>query len=532
MKALSERLGWAAGGVAALVAVATTVLWTGLNHDVHYVLGVLRVAELPPSAVFVHRPLAARLFMAALSPLGSDALIRLAALVLVALVAWWLRTALRRPEATMIAAAVGLALALAPNWDFLQPEWIGSLLATAAVAGALWPRKLWFSALLGGFLLALTVLVKYTTLPAALLAIGVVLVADRRRALAMTVAAIPLGGALFGLAVLVEPREWRWLGEFSTLNGASPLGGAPLDFTDLWRTVGNEALLAPLFALLPVSALVLFRVVRGWWPVLLALGIAGVFGATMLQAQWFQYHLDALLPLAAGLWALAIARWYTEYGRPPWTLVLVTAVLAVGLPVVDAKSQAFRIAYATQVYWVLAVALVLALVVAAIEPARGGRPLFFVPALAAVAALAVPIWPSSPYSFDFGWSESTNADRVRFADQMTAQAAEVHAVIGADTPVLYLTFGDVNYFLGNPTPCRYPSPTFLQRGMRIPDVRTVVSYGENAECLADPAPRYLVVDPSWFDLGMLEPDLATRIRQTYDCDNAIRADPLVICPRR
>ncbi|TNC27452.1 hypothetical protein FG385_10350 [Amycolatopsis alkalitolerans] len=518
--------------MAALVAVATTVLWTGLNHDVHYVLGCLRVAELPASAVFVHRPLGDRLFMAALSPLGSDALIRLGALVLLAGVVWWLRTALRRPEATLVATATGLALALAPNWDFLQPEWIASLLATAAVAGALWPRRLWFSALLGGFFAALAVLVKYTTLPAALIAIGVVLVLDRRRAFAMAAAAVPLGGALFALAVAIEPREWRWLHEFSVLNGASPLGGAPMDFTDLWRTVANEAVQAPLLALAPVSVVVIFRVVRGWWPVLPALGAAAVFAATLVQAQWFQYHLDALLPLSAGLWGFAVARWYSAFGRPPWALVLATAALAVAEPLAAAKSHSWRVSHAVTVYWVLIAVVALAVVAAALEPVRGGRPLFAVPVLVAVAALAVPVWPSSPYSFDFGWSDSTNADRVRAFTTTTAEMAGVRDAIGADTPVLYLTFGDVDYYLGNPTPCRYPSPVFLQRGMRLPEVRTLRSYAENAACLADPTPRYLVVAPAWFDLKALEPGLAGEISRSYDCERAITTDTLVVCPRR
>jgi hypothetical protein len=526
------RFGWTAGCAVAAVPVVTTVLWTGLNHDVHYVLGCLRVAELPASAVFVHRPLAYRLLMATISPLGPDALIRLAALILVLFVAWWLRSALRRPEATMVAAAVGLALALAPNWDFLQPEWVAALLATAAVAGALWPRRLWLSALLGGLFLALTVLVKYTTLPAALLAIGVVFVVDRRRALAMSAAAVPLGAALFGLAVVVEPREWRWLGEFSQLNGRSPLTGGAVDFTDLWRTVANEALQAPLFALLPVSALVLFRVVRSRWPVLLLVGVAGVLAMTLLQAQWFQYHLAALLPLAAGLWAFAVARWYREFGRPPWTLVLVTAALAVAQPLVAAHPESWRVSHRAMAYLVLGGVVVLAMVIVALEPGRGGRPLFLVPVLVAVAALAVPVWPSSPYSFDFISADTTNADRARTLEQMSTQLARVHAEIGADTPVLYLTFGDVDYFLGNPTPCRYPSPVFLQRSADLPNLRELASYAENAACLTDPAPRYLVLAPAWFTIDAIEPALAARIRQTYDCTNAIRTDSVEVCPRR
>lgn len=523
---------WLVGGLLAAVPIAVTVCWTGINHDIRFVLGSLRTSELDAVGVFVHRPLAYRLFLAPATFVPSEAVIRLAALVLVALVALWLRAALRRPEATLVAAAVGLALALAPNWDFLQPEWLAAVLGTAAVAGGLWPQRRWLSALLGGLGVALAVLVKYTTAPTALLAIGVVLLADRRRALAMTVAAAPIGAALFGLAVLAEPREWRWFHEFSVLNGASPLNGGKLDFVDLGRTVVNEALQNPLFALLPVSVVVLLRLHRGWWVLLLVLGVLAVCTTTLLQAQWFQYHLTPLLPLAAGVWALAIARWCATHGHPPWTLVGVTAVLAVAEPLAAARPETWRTAQQVPVYWALAVVVLLACLVAAVEPVRGGRGLFAVPVLVAVAALAVQTWPSSPYSFDFGSADTRNSDRVDRTNRLTTQLAGVRDRIGADTEVLYLAFGDIAYFLGNPTPCRYPSPTFLQRSTYLAGVRELASYAENAACLTDPRVRYLVRAPDWFVVDGLEPRLAQAIRDTYDCSAPLRTDDVEVCPRR
>ncbi|GHF59315.1 hypothetical protein FHX82_000441 [Amycolatopsis bartoniae] len=527
-----SRVAWLAGGLLAAIPVAVTLFWTGLNHDVRFVLGCLRTSDVGPAGVFVHRPLAYRLVLAPTNLVSSETLIRLGALVIVALVALWLRAALRRPESSLVAAAVGLALALSPNWDFLQPEWMAGVFATAAVAASLWPKRLWVGAVLGGLGLALAVLVKYTTAPTALLAIGVVLLVDRRRALWTTVAAVPIGLGLFGLAVLIEPREWRWFHEFSVLNGASPLSGGKIDVFDLARTVMNEALQNPLFALLPVSVVVLLRLRRGWWVLLLALGVLGVFTTTLLQAQWFQYHLTPLLPLAAGVWALAVGRWYTEHGRPPWTLVVTTAILAVIEPLAAARSEQWRDNHQILAYAGLTGLVVLACVVAALESTRGSRRLFAIPVLVAVAALSVQVWPSSPYSFDFGAADNRNTDRVNTAERLVTQLGQVREQIGPDTEVLYIAFGDVAYFLGNPTPCRYPSPVFLQRSTDIPAIRGLVSYEENAACLTDPKVRYLVYNTSWLDLDKLEPRLAQEVRETFDCSNPIRTTDVEVCPRR
>jgi hypothetical protein len=332
--------------------------------------------------------------------------------------------------------------------------------------------------------------------------------------------------------VLIEPREWRWFREFSELNGASPLSGGTIDVLDLGRTVMNEALQQPLFALLPVSVVVLLRIRRGWWVLLLALGVLGVFTTTLLQAQWFQYHLAALLPLSAGVWALAVGRWYTVHGRPPWTLVIATAVLAVAEPLVAARSESWRSTHQIWAYSVLIGFVVLTMAVAAVEPSRGGPRLFVVPLLVAVVALATQVWPSSPYSFDFGAADNRNTDRVATGDRLDAQLAGVRDQIGADTQVLYLAFGDVPYFLGNPTPCRYPSPVFLQRSTELPQLRSLPSYAENAACLTDPAVRYLVEVPGWLNLDKLEPALAADIRDTFDCSQPIRTVDVEVCPRR
>lgn len=184
------------------------------------------------------------------------------------------------------------------------------------------------------------------------------------------------------------------------------------------------------------------------------------------------------------------------------------------------------------VYTTLSALVVLAGVLAAVEPVRRGRGPVALPGLALVAALSVQVWPSSPYSFDFNSANTRNSDRVDTTHRFSTQLGAVRDRIGADSQVLYLAFGDVAYFLGDPTPCRYPSPTFLQRGIALDEVRGLASYQENAACLTDPRMRYLVRAPGWFDLDNLEAPLAQAIRATYDCSAPLRTDDVVVCPRR
>ncbi|HET6705894.1 hypothetical protein [Amycolatopsis sp.] len=143
-----RRASWA--WLLLLVPLVLTIAWTGLNHDVRFVLGTLQTAGragLAPSEVFVHRPMAYRLVLAA-GDAGSalplpvrEAVVRILALVAVLLLSLLLRAGLRRyrpaREATVVAAATGVAPALAPNWDFLQPEWLAAVFATGGVGAAL-----------------------------------------------------------------------------------------------------------------------------------------------------------------------------------------------------------------------------------------------------------------------------------------------------------------------------------------------------------------------------------------------------------
>ncbi|MGK3199716.1 hypothetical protein [Amycolatopsis sp. MEPSY49] len=526
-----------------------TVGWTGLDHDVRFVLGTLETAGragFAPPEVFVHRPMAYRLVLALADagdslPLpGREALVRVLALLVVLGVSVLLRAGLLRcrlpGEASAVAALTGGALALAPNWDFLQPEWLAAVFATAAVGAALRIRQPAMAVPAGAVLLALTVLVKYTTVPTALVALGVLAVLDRRRAWLTALFSVPICVGLFAITVLVEPREWRWFGELSRLNGGSPLsrGLAWSDARALVEVMLNEAVLVPFVALLPVSVVVLARLApdrrtRLAWALLPAAAVLVVLAAVVVQGQWFQYHLAALVPFAAGLWGLAVARWSAAHGGPPWALVLPALALGVGVPIVSSASTEWRLAHGTAVYAALAAVVAVSVLAALRERARTW------PALAVfgvVAVLAVPAWPAAPYSFDAVHPDYTNSERVTAARLDERLIEPVRARIGADTPVLYLAFGDMAYFVGNPAPCRYPAPVFVQRGGFIPAVRELESYRENLECLTRTNAEYLVVQPSWLSLDRLPADIADSLRTRFDCDHALSAAELVICPRR
>jgi hypothetical protein len=458
-------------GLLLLAPLALTVVWTGLDHDVRFVLGTLETpgrAGFTPPEVFVHRPMAYRLVLALADagdslPLpGREALVRVLALLVVFGVSMLLRAGLLRyrpgREATAVAATTGFALALAPNWDFLQPEWLAAVFATAAAGASLLIRRPVLAAAAGGSLLALTVLVKYTTVPTALVALGVVAVLDRRRAWLTALLGLPICGGLFAVTVLVEPREWRWFGELSRLNGGSPLsrGLAWSDVGALVEAVLNEAVLVPFVALLPVSVVLLARLapdrrVRLAWIFLSAAAVLVVLAAVVVQGQWFQYHLAALVPFAAGLWGLAVARWSATHGGPPWALVLPAVALGAGVPIVSSASTEWRLAHGTVVYAALAAVVAISVLAALKQRARTWPALAV---LGAVAVLAVPAWPAAPYSFDAVHPDYTNSERVAAARLDERLIEPVRARIGADTPVLYLAFGDMAYFVGNPAAWR------------------------------------------------------------------------------
>ncbi|MBD0737854.1 hypothetical protein [Streptomyces sp. CBMA29] len=552
---LPVRLAAALLGLAAVAAMC----WSGLNHDVRYVLGGMRASGrggIPASGTFVHRPLAYRWPLSWLDHLTAgpvavrEASIRLLVIVVAAAVVWWLRQGLARHlprrEANAVAGAVGLALLFAPAWDFLQPEWVAVLCAVGGLAAALAPRRTWVAVGLGGVLVALAVLVKYTTAPTALLPLGALLVLDRRRGWLTTAAAAVAAPAGFALAILVQPREWRWFNELSALNPNTPLqnGLHSADVHALVTTVGTEALMNPVVALLPAAVVLLARgsasrAARWAWPLLTAAGVAGVLAALVVQGQWFQYHLAALPVLAAALCGLAVAR------RPDLPLLAGALLLGVAVPLIAGQSWNWRHAHETAAYTLVSAVVVATLLTASLRGRvqtrvrlRAPLPralLRYVPALALLLALAIPVWPTTPYSYDTRHSTFTSLERADTRHELTQWLTGVRHRIGADTPVTYLAFGDIGYLLGNPTHCRYPTPDFLQRTRYDRSITSQVSYRENLRCLSDPTSRYAVLDTSWFPLGKIAPATAAAVRARFDCERPLATLPayhLVICPRR
>ena len=208
------------------------------------------------------------------------------------------------------------------------------------------------------------------------------------------------------------------------------------------------------------------------------------------------------------------------------------AVVVTGVSLVLLRQPAsWRLAHAVPVIWAYEIGAA-ALAVAAWFLA--GRSRVSLPWSAGVIVLCFtllpPVLPGSPYAFstyDYNISNGRSAD---------AALAGLGRRLGPDTPVLYLTYGPVNYAMGNPTTCRYPSPLWLQRGAIVPRMRTRPSYADNLRCLAeDRDAEYLIVQPNWFSIPKSAPDVRALIDERFDCSPAARipAPPMIlVCPAR
>lgn len=528
--------------VPVLVAIAVT-RWA-LNGDVHYVLGGLRTAGRGgaggPAEIFVARPFAYRLLIDILddgralitadgTSMVAQRIIRAEAVLLVAAVALLLyaglRRHLRRPSAVLVAYAVGVTLAIAPPFHFLEPDWAGALAATAAVGGALVTRYWLVGMLAGGVLLWLTVAMKVATAPLALLALGVIAVFSIRRAALA-------GGLAVGLLVAWTfatrawmPWEEMWLNDMIRLVQNSPLhrGVRWDDVEPLTDGIVNAAIVSPIVVLIPASLVVLVRACRGTWHRLLAavLGIGAValaIGPAYGQGEWFQYHFAGLPVLAAGCWAAALGA--TRNASVRWTLVLAALAAGIAGALLLPAPTAWRNAHFGDV----TVAVVAASVGCVLLVAVAGRWSSRASGASVLAATAVCLsamvggLPGSALTFAGEYSAGINRQTAAGLGATRAQYDRLHAIIGKDTPVLYLTYGAENFMMGNPTACRYPSPQWLQRGTVYPFVRGFASYRDNARCITeDTTAQYLVVAPGWFRIQLLEPSLRSQLLARFDC---------------
>ncbi|MFI6039866.1 hypothetical protein ACIBBD_38190 [Streptomyces sp. NPDC051315] len=551
---LTSPAGWTTAITTAALLVHTT-LTAGVFLDIRYVLAALRTtgaSGLSPSEIFAHRPFFYRWTLAGLDSVtgGSnavrEALMRLVGLALCAAAGLLLHRALRRrvPErdAVLVAGLTALTLAFAPVIDYLQPEWFAIVFATVAVAAALGVRGRPQAVALAALPLALAVLMKYSTAGTAAMALLVVFAVDRVRALLLAAATAVATGVLFALSAWSGSRELQWLRDMPHIN-AHALGSEPVVVADLLlRTadyLGDRIALTPVLALLP-GALLLFAATLSSRRqrveavlvtlLLLVVGLAVV----VYQGNWFAYHGESLPVVAAALTGLAIGRWYGRYGRPPLCLTVLALLLGALAPLlapVRADVDAAVLAWLASAAALLAGAVDL-LRVRAPRP-RVRRVPVALPVLALVVCLAATVWPTSGVRVVEGNIVTTNAELKEQARSAEAAAERVNAELPAGVEVQYLSFGQQAYYVGHPTPCRYPFPTFFNVPKQLTEVPSLTSTRENVRCVTqEHPPAYAVYQPSWLSLGVIDPRIAADIRTTYRCPKPTEGQQLVVCTLR
>jgi hypothetical protein len=530
------------------VAVVYTALTRGLTGDLHYVLAALRTgraADYSPSEVFTHRPYFYRWFVALLDRLaffGStavrEATMNVAGVLLAVAAGYALHAALVRRvgarEAAVTAGATGLALALAPRNDFLQPEWAAVVLTVFGAAAALGLRRPWPAAPLAALPFGLAVMMKYST--AATAAIGVLLVyaVDRGRAVRVAVLGVPAALALFGISVLAGSHEWQWTEDMPQINQSalSRTGIRPhfildrsLDF------LADRAVASPVLLLLPGALLLVLTRVRGRLRRAELLAVAALIGlaaqaVVVVQGNWFLYHGAQMPVVAAVVWGVAVGG---ARRSPPWCFGAVSLLYGVA-PVVYAQlpGGAQR---SWEVWAAGLVALLAAVLDVVLEKRLRNRSAVLV-ALSGVVLLAASIWPGSPHLVQYGKVTVTGAEYLTSQRRAAEDADRIRAELPAGAPVLYLAFGETAYDVGHPARCRYPIATFLQRTRYLPDVAELTSFKENADCVDhDPAP-YAVLERPWFQPGRVDPELWRRVTAVYDCPRGEEGERLVLCVRR
>ncbi|MFE2217730.1 hypothetical protein ACFW93_38180 [Streptomyces canus] len=539
---------WAAAAVPSAVAVVYTALTRGLTGDLHYVLAALRTgraAGYSPSEVFTHRPYFYRWFVALLDRLaffGStavrEATMNVAGVLLAAAAAYVLHAALVRRvgarEAALTAGATGLALALAPRNDFLQPEWAAVVLTVFGAAAALGLRRPWPAALLAALPFGLAVMMKYST--AATAAIGVLLVyaVDRGRAVRVAVLGVPAALALFGISVLAGSHEWQWTEDMPQINQSalSRTGIRPhfildrsLDF------LADRAVTSPVLLLLPGALLLVLARVQGRLRRAELLAVAALIGlaaqaVVVVQGNWFLYHGAQMPVVAAVVWGVAVGG---ARRSPPWCFGAVSLLYGVA-PAVYAQLP--RGAQRSWEVWAAGLVALLAAVLDVVLERRLRNRSAVLVALSGVVLLAASIWPGSPHLVQYGKVTITGAAYLQSQRRAAEDADRIRAELPAGAPVLYLAFGETAYDVGHPARCRYPIATFLQRTRYLPDVAELTSFKENADCVDhDPAP-YAVLERPWFQPGRVDPELWRRVTAVYDCPRGEEGERLVLCVRR
>jgi hypothetical protein len=250
----------------------------------------------------------------------------------------------------------------------------------------------------------------------------------------------------------------------------------------------------------------------------------------VFQAQYFVYH-AATLCVVTAVAAFRALRWRVTTKTGIGVLVIVVAAAAL-----TATSTAWRDSHES--IWGAAtigagvVVIGWALAVRSRKPRR--RPLGL--AVAALTTLALLYPAMTPFSArlirlsDNGIPTVVHDVSGPSRHELTGR--QIRRRIGENVPVTYLTFGHWNYFLRNPTVCRYPSPMFLQRTRYTTVHIETRSYQENLACVDEPTSQWLILDRRWFKLSKAPPELQARVRAEWDCAAAFKTGGLTVCPRR
>jgi hypothetical protein len=553
-----------AGAIAAiglLVAVLIATFRVGLNGDVQFVFGGLRVAAGPDGwafpDTFVHRPLAYRFVMEMIEHVASslrwaasqelfEATTRIVAVGIAAatgaVVRWGITNSVGPLHGNAVGLAVGISLALATPWDFLQPEWMAAAATAASVGVALGTKSVSLGAMFGGALAVLAGGMKLTTAPYAVIAVLFVAMVSTRRAGAM-VASIASWAVVFFAVVLLVPRELRWLGEMSALDPDTPLHrGFFWSDVSIWvGALASHAVLTPVIVLVPaaITSLALVRVAgrrrAGMWMVLV-LSVLLAVTPMVVQNNGYLYHLAGLPVLAAAIASLAYADCIRLNGRAPLAVTASLPLLALTGLLIASADASWRAAYQT---WILlGIAVVTVMLVALIylasrRPDWRGWMLGAGTTAIGAALLATPAYgPNAAWSLDPSLTTRTNASWRTSSNRAWVELRGLSSEIGRDTPVTYLAYGSVAYDMGNPTSCLYPSPTFLRVAGVWPQLSELESYGENVSCITSPGARYVIIEPGWIRLDMLPASTGMAVQDAFDCGRALTAIGIMACPAR
>ena len=519
----------------AILAASSITLAYPIHGDVRHEVGVQAVSGHPAASTFSHRPLLYRLLVSVLAwpadlatstTRSFELVLRVEAVgsALAACTLLWLGLRRHRPaEAFPLATVVFAATVLMSPSAVLQPDWWAVVLTVAGVGAALAGRRELVPSLVGGVLLAAGAAVKVVTLPVALIGLLAIALISRRRALIAGAAAIVAGLGYVGVVALWVPHEIGWMLDIRLLQ--PPPRPWRTQVAVVGEHLANIVVLWPLVALIPAAMVGLPT--RHKVATVAAASLA--WAPVPIQDQFFSYQSPALPVVAAVVVLFALNRAPARF-LPPVFLLLVAGwtawVLAAPYPTLPNRLTIWA-----------AVAVVIGLVawLWQLKAARSGQPRSS--SMLAVLAVAVTFFatatPVAAQSVSLGRTAAFNPqERASATVQKRKLAVRLRNVVGPESTVTYLAFGETIYFLRNPTDCRFPSPVFLQRSRQEHDHEGSRSWAETLGCIRDSPGLWLVRETEWFKLTGQPPEVTDVLAATFDCDRAIKIDSFLVCPRR